>query len=171
MGSSCPEALTHFFHFQGLVALGWILSMITTFILVHGLYGELSQVQSAAYVALSHTAWALAVSWIVIACVTGYGGPVNKILSSKFFAPLSRLTYCAYLVHPLIMLSSMAHMDGPYHLQRDTMIVAIFGYFCVSYLASVVLTIVYEAPAVALLSIFHPLKKKMKWSGKGFFCW
>lgn len=136
--------------------------MITTFVLVHGLYGELGQVESAAYVALSPTAWALALSWVVVACVTGYGGPVNSILSSKFFAPLSRLTYCAYLIHPLIMLSAVAHMDGPMHLQRDTMIIAIFGYFFVSYLGSLVLTIVFEAPAVALLSIFHPLKKKMK---------
>lgn len=136
--------------------------MLTTFVLVHGLYGELGQVESAAYVALSHTAWALAISWVVISCVTGYGGPVNAILSSKMFAPLSRLTYCAYLVHPLIMLSAMAHMDGPIHLQRDTMIIAIFGYFFASYLASAVLTIIFEAPAVALLNKFHPLKKKVK---------
>ncbi|KAL0276270.1 UNVERIFIED_CONTAM: hypothetical protein PYX00_003876 [Menopon gallinae] len=147
---------------KGVVTLGWILSMMTTFILVHGLYGELDQVESAAYVALSHTAWSLAVSWIVVACVTGYGGPVNVILSSRLFAPFSRLSYCAYLIHPLIMLSTLAHMDGATHLQRDTMVIAIFGYFFVSYLGSVILTILFEAPAVALLNIFHPLKKKMK---------
>ncbi|KAK6641346.1 hypothetical protein RUM44_013055 [Polyplax serrata] len=147
---------------KGLVIFFWVISMLTTFVLVHGLYSELGQIESAAYVALSHTAWALAISWVIIACVTGYGGPVNSILSSKMFAPLSRLTYCAYLVHPLIMLSAIAHMDGPIHLQRDTMVVAIFGYFFVSYLASAVLTIIFEAPAVSLLNKFHPLKKKVK---------
>lgn len=136
--------------------------MVTTFVLVHGLYSELGQVESAAYVSLSHTAWALAISWIIVSCVTGYGGPVNSILSLKVFAPLSRLSYCAYLIHPLIMLSTMAHMDGPIHLQRDTMIIAIFGYFFTAYLGSIVLTLVYEAPAVALLNKFHPLKKKVK---------
>lgn len=151
-----------FIHFQGLVTFLWIISIVTTFVLVHGLYNELNEIQSAAYVALSHTAWALSISWIIIACVTGYGGPVNVILSSKILIPISRLTYCAYLIHPLIMLSAMAHMDGPIHLQRDTMIIAIFGYFSMSYLASIVISLLFEAPAVALLRQFHPLKRKFK---------
>lgn len=136
--------------------------MATTFVLVYGLYGELSQVESAAYVALSHTAWALALSWVVVACVTGYGGVVNRLLCLKMFAPLSRLSFCAYLIHPLIMISVVAHMESPAHLQRDTMIISIFGYAFTAYLGSLVLTLLFEAPAVALLSIFHPLKKKVK---------
>lgn len=53
---------------------GWAFSIGMTFILVHGLYGDLGPIMSAAYVALSHTAWAIAVAWIVIACCTGNGG-------------------------------------------------------------------------------------------------
>ena len=30
-------------------------------------------------------------------------GFINTLLSWKAFVPLSRLTYCAYLVHPLVM--------------------------------------------------------------------
>ena len=30
-----------------------------------------------------------------------FEGLVNKILSARFWIPLSRLTYCAYLVHPI----------------------------------------------------------------------
>jgi hypothetical protein len=60
--------------FQAVVWTGWALSIGMTFILVHGLYGDLGPIMSAAYVALSHTAWAIAVGWIVIACSTGNGG-------------------------------------------------------------------------------------------------
>jgi hypothetical protein len=43
--------------------------------LVYGLYNiELNRIPAAAYSSLSHTAWALGLSWIVIACSTGYGG-------------------------------------------------------------------------------------------------
>jgi hypothetical protein len=43
--------------------------------LVYGLYDtKLERVPAAAYSSLSHTAWALALSWIVIACSTGHGG-------------------------------------------------------------------------------------------------
>lgn len=34
-----------------------------------------------------------------------FAGFVNTILSWKAFIPLSRLTYCAYLVHPIILQS------------------------------------------------------------------
>ncbi|XP_023708555.1 nose resistant to fluoxetine protein 6 [Cryptotermes secundus] len=141
---------------------GWTLSIGMTFILVHGLYGDLDPIMSAAYVALSHTAWAVAVAWIVTACSTGNGGYVNKLLSCKFFFPLSRISYCAYLVHPLVMISVIMHMESPVHLGRATMIVVIFGYFIMSYMLSLVVSLGFEAPTIALLNILHPIKRKMK---------
>lgn len=43
--------------------------------LVYGLYeADLSPVAGAAYSSLSHTAWAVGLAWIVVACSTGYGG-------------------------------------------------------------------------------------------------
>merc|ERR1719186_992651 len=47
--------------------------------------------------------WCVSLAWVVIACVEGYGGYINDILSWKAFIPLSRLTYCTYLVHPMII--------------------------------------------------------------------
>nr|CAD7393862.1 unnamed protein product [Timema cristinae] len=71
------------------------------------------------YFALFRTCWALGVAWIVFSCVAGYGGPVNKLLSWKGWIPLSRLTYCIYLVHlPLIRFQAYSmkvemYMDIP----------------------------------------------------------
>ena len=69
---------------------------------------------------LNRTAWALGLAWMTAACVNGYGGPVDwviftvcrtfemmivfKVLSLPPLRPLSRLTYAAYLVHPLVIL-------------------------------------------------------------------
>ena len=36
-------------------------------------------------------------------CVVGVAGFVNRLLSWKALVPLSRLTYMAYLVHPIVM--------------------------------------------------------------------
>ncbi|XP_046986287.1 nose resistant to fluoxetine protein 6-like [Schistocerca americana] len=144
------------------VAAGWALSMAVTFWLVHGLYGELSAGASAAYVALGHSAWALALAWVAIACCTGHGGVVNTVLSQRMLVPLSRLTYCAYLLHPVIMLSAIMHIDAPLHLSRDTMIMVIFGYFTCSYLLSFVVSMTFEAPVIAVLNVVHPLKKNIK---------
>ena len=47
---------------------------------------------------------------------------MNKLLSCKFLYPLSRISYCAYLVHPIVMISVIMHMDSPVHLGRATMV-------------------------------------------------
>jgi hypothetical protein len=57
--------------------------------------------------------------WARVCVSTGY---VNKLLSCKFLYPLSRITFCAYLVHPLVMISVIMHMDSPVHLGRATMV-------------------------------------------------
>lgn len=60
---------------QVAVALGWMLCIGCLMALVYGLYDtHLDRVPAAAYSSLSHTAWAICLSWIVIACSTGYGG-------------------------------------------------------------------------------------------------
>ncbi|KAK9881174.1 hypothetical protein WA026_014522 [Henosepilachna vigintioctopunctata] len=100
-----------------LVAIGWILSLVCLAGLVYGLGREgLVIPASAFYASLGHTAWALALAWITIACVGGYGGPLNSLLSCKLLVPLSRLTYCAYLIHPVLMFLTSFILDGPLHL-------------------------------------------------------
>ena len=60
-------------------------------------------------------AWGFSLAWVIFSCTKvaiessiwlryavicqGYGGPVNDFLSWSVFAPLSRLTYCCYLIH------------------------------------------------------------------------
>ncbi|KAF4520276.1 hypothetical protein B566_EDAN010222 [Ephemera danica] len=84
---------------RGGVALGWSVCAATLLSLLYGLYdARLDAVSSAAYSSLSHSAWALGTAWIVVAC-----SPVRKILSAPILYPLSRVTYCAYLVHPMVI--------------------------------------------------------------------
>lgn len=91
--------------------------------LIYGLYNQtLTQASAAAYSALSHSAWALSLAWIVIACSTGYGGYVNKLLSASCIYPFSRVTYCAYLVHPIVIRVLALNSDSPLHLGIDSMV-------------------------------------------------
>lgn len=57
----------------------------------------------ALYFSLSKLLWPLAIGWIIFACHYGYGGVINSFLSVKSFVPLNRLSYCAYLIHPMFM--------------------------------------------------------------------
>lgn len=65
---------------------------------------ESTNLEYALYTSLSRIAWAMALSYIIYACVHGYGGPVNWFLSLSFWQPLSRLSYAIYLIHfPVVM--------------------------------------------------------------------
>lgn len=102
---------------------GWCLSTGTILYLLYGLYKtELSQLAAAAYSSISHSAWAIALAWIVIACSTGHGGYLNKLLSATCLYPFSRVTYCAYLVHPIMIRAFALNSDAPVHMSVDSMV-------------------------------------------------
>jgi hypothetical protein len=95
----------------------------TLLYLLYGLFKiELSQFAAAAYSSLSHSAWAISLAWIVIACSTGNGGYLNRLLSATCLYPFSRVTYCAYLVHPIIIRAFALNNDAPIHMGVDSMV-------------------------------------------------
>ncbi|XP_039288066.1 O-acyltransferase like protein isoform X2 [Nilaparvata lugens] len=138
----------------------WSATGVTLLSVVYGLhYIKLGPTTSAMYVALCHTAWALALAWVVIACVTGYGGRLNSILSWKYLYPFSRLTYCVYLIHPQLMRSAVLAAESPMHISRDLMIVQFLGFTVASYMLAFVFSLSFEAPCISLLKMLHPQKR------------
>ncbi|XP_076387230.1 O-acyltransferase like protein isoform X2 [Megachile rotundata] len=143
------------------VVVGWLLSSACLLSLLYGLYEtELTPIMAAAYSSLSHSIWALGLSWIVVACSTGYGGYVNNILSAPILYPVSRITYCAYLVHPLVIRLTAMNLDSPFHLGNYTMMITFFGQLVLSYLLSFIISVSFEAPIVSMLKILSPKKRK-----------
>ena len=47
----------------------------------------------------TQVAWALAISWLILACVKRRGGIINTVLCHPVWIPLSRVQYCLYLLH------------------------------------------------------------------------
>ncbi|XP_054271181.1 nose resistant to fluoxetine protein 6-like [Macrosteles quadrilineatus] len=132
----------------------WFLSLLVLASLVYGvLNAQLDITGSAIYTALGHTAWGGALSWIVIACCTGHGGYIDTLLSCRLLHPLSRLTYCAYLIHPVLMASVSFQMDGPLHLHNGLVLVLYFGNVVASFLISFCISMTFEAPIVRLLKV------------------
>ncbi|XP_013195317.2 nose resistant to fluoxetine protein 6-like [Amyelois transitella] len=137
-----------------LVAVGWISSLAIIGSLIFGMVDGYFEVwPTALYVSVGHTAWGVALAWVSIACCCGYGGLINSFLSYRGLLPLSRLTYCAYLIHPTIMVYTSFHLDGPFHLQNSIVLIVYAGYAVMAFLASFAVSIAFEAPAVRILKI------------------
>nr|XP_046473646.1 nose resistant to fluoxetine protein 6-like [Neodiprion pinetum] len=142
------------------VAFGWTISLATMLSIVYGLYGNtFGPVLSIMYTTLSHSGWALSVAWVLVACVTRHGGIINSFLSWKYLYPLSRLTYCAYLVHPALMRSMILRGESSLHLTQGLVAMLFFGVTVASYMVSIVLSLLFEAPMVSLLRIVHPMRR------------
>lgn len=109
------------------LTIGWTLSIGTMLFMVFGLFFvELSQTVAALYSSLSHSIWALALGWVVIGCATGNGGFLNELLSTPYFYPLSRVSYCAYLVHPIFIRSFLLNSDAPIHMSGSFVVRELF---------------------------------------------
>ncbi|XP_014468574.1 PREDICTED: nose resistant to fluoxetine protein 6-like [Dinoponera quadriceps] len=145
---------------KAVVVFGWSLCLTIMICLVFGLRkNTFGPVLSAMYTSLSHSAWAICLAWILIACVTGHGGAANYILSWKYIYPFSRLTYCAYLVHTWLIRFLILLGGRSLHLSYSFLTVLFFGYAVMSYVISLFLSLLFEAPMVSLLRITHPFRK------------
>ncbi|XP_023217235.1 nose resistant to fluoxetine protein 6-like [Centruroides sculpturatus] len=82
----------------------WICSITIMMLVLFGLHGYIkdpspNETVLRLYIMLSPFAWTASTAWICIACVTGHGGIVNRILSMKIFCMLDRLIIWVYLLH------------------------------------------------------------------------
>lgn len=62
--------------------------------------------------------------------VAGY---IDTLLSCRLLHPLSRLTYCAYLIHPVLMASVSFQMDGPLHLHNGLVVSFTLSHYFTTY--------------------------------------
>lgn len=74
------------------------------------------------YAGLHRLGWSFATSWILLACVLDYAGPLKSILSSRALVPLSRLTYCAYLSNGLVELYLAGSIRTPKYMSTINLV-------------------------------------------------
>ncbi|XP_071156465.1 nose resistant to fluoxetine protein 6-like isoform X2 [Mytilus edulis] len=144
----------------------WIVAAGLAIIILYGLYDEInghpmSVNVAALYNTVHRTLWGACVCWVIFACATGNGGYVNTILSWKAFIPLSRLTYCAYLIHPIIMYYFSNVQKRLLHFSDLTVMYLFLPNMCLSYAAAFIASLAFESPMMGLEKvIFRRGEKK-----------
>ena len=61
-------------------------------------------------------------------------GLVNRILSARFWIPLSRLTYCAYLVHIIVLQNLYARFESVWFYTDSYMVSSILPNFLLHFI-------------------------------------
>ncbi|XP_058463284.1 nose resistant to fluoxetine protein 6-like [Malaya genurostris] len=103
-------------------------------------------------------AWATC--WIIVANATGYSNAVIRLLSSKFFIHINKLTYGIYLINPLIITAIFGFSDGSVNADPILAIVMALGVTLLSYVAAVAFTVLFEIPYCTIANEILKLKKK-----------
>lgn len=71
------------------------------------------------YIGLSKPAWTLGLALLCYLLFLGEGGLLKAFLECRAFTVLSRLTYCAYLIHPAIIYWTYGELLGPIHFSDE----------------------------------------------------
>lgn len=98
-------------------------------------------------------AWGFALIWITLSCKWGLAKPIDNLLSYRALLPLSRLTYCAYLIHPVTQIALSYQLNGTIHIQHSLVLTIFLGNAVVSYGCAFILSLMFEAPVVRVLKI------------------
>ena len=80
-----------------------LVSMFLLFSTVFIYATDWSFVECSFYFSLSRLIWSVSICWLIVSCHLRPDKLMNRILSLKIFAWLSRLTYSVYLIHPIMI--------------------------------------------------------------------
>jgi len=112
---------------------------------------------SAFYNGLHRLAWAVSVSWVILACEKGLGGPVNVLLSWGAWQPLARLSYGIYLWHMIVIDYYLSLPSYTVELNHPLVIYFILWVTSLAATISFVCFIAFEKPIAHLEKLFFVL--------------
>jgi len=118
-----------------------------------------NNIQRAVYESLCKSGWAICLGWIVFACNTNSKGPIGEVLNWSGWAPLSKLTYAAYLIHPIVMEVYYKNMFQLVYLEHFNLMVQNIAFVVLSYAVGAVLHLVLEAPMLGLEKLILPRRR------------
>ncbi|CAF0932692.1 unnamed protein product [Brachionus calyciflorus] len=141
----------------------WLVSLATLGLMLFGIYPNLngdplSLTANILYQASSRIIWAVGLSYVIFACVTSHGGFINKILGWSVWVPLSRLSYCLYLFHTVVLLYYNSVQDHPIHMQDSNFIFNYIANMILSLACAFFVSMIFEIPLLGIEKIL--LKKK-----------
>ena len=137
---------------------------------VYGLYsswdrGGLSLAENVSYFMFSRFVWAVGLALLVYACHNGYGRAINAFLSMGFWVPLSRLTYTAYLIHPILLTVVFGTLREPFTFTDYMMAIYAVAMVVLAFGAAGVVAVFVEFPLSNLeMAVFKVAGLKLRTS-------
>ncbi|RZC40276.1 nose resistant to fluoxetine protein 6-like, partial [Asbolus verrucosus] len=131
----------------------WIIFPLVNLWVLFTIYTRNLSVEfSAVYMGISRTLWGIGLGWLLIACCTGNAG----------WIPLSRLTYCAYLLNPI--LANMIYMgsESSMNASKASFGLSSQGVAMTTFFLAFFMSVLIESPSILLTKMFFNKLTKSK---------
>ncbi|KAL0831528.1 hypothetical protein ABMA28_002322 [Loxostege sticticalis] len=138
-----------------IVVLCWVVAAGLLLFCIYCAYPILSpdwdnQVLDNLYNSFIRPIWALGIGWLIFACVHGYAGPINWLLSLQMFKLPARLSYAMYILHYGLMVVVNSSATAPEVWSVNRVMFRFLGHFCLVFMASFVVVLFIDAPCSIL---------------------
>lgn len=156
---------------QPTVLVLWSLSLtiiVATLYLPYTQYRDRTEniVLYAFFASMYRSIWAANISWIIFACVKGYGGPINWCLSFQFFQPLTKLSYAVYIIHFPLKLQIAAFQRGLMYFHGYLLFHFFLGILTLSFVLAIPMVLMVEMPIARFEAGVYTLLKQRKEKSK-----
>lgn len=135
--------------------LGWLAFFMVSLSVLNSIYPwnmglKVDPYLTALHAATFRTLWAACVAWLLFSLITRPKSVLTRLLSWPGFQLASRLAYCAYLVHPLLIYYHFGtlreRMDSSAYGQLQRFLATLL----LSYLSALLLSVFVESPSIAI---------------------
>ncbi|XP_077990613.1 nose resistant to fluoxetine protein 6-like [Glandiceps talaboti] len=143
----------------------WNVALLIAGAVVYGQFGidvnyQIPQGVAVFYITMNRFGFSLTVAWVIFACSTGNGGPVQSFLSSSYWKPLAQLNYCAYLVHLMIIFMFTFGLKSLWFYTDINFALIYIALLVTSYGIAFIVSMAVEMPMIELEKVILPGRKK-----------
>jgi peptidoglycan/LPS O-acetylase OafA/YrhL len=145
--------------------IGYVFAGLIMFASVFGLRKAqlgypLTQLENMMYIGLSRIGWSISLGYLVMEHILGNGFFIKKMLSLPFWIPLARLSYGAYLLHPIFIEWFYFSLNQPFNFSVISIFFTFGGVVVVSFCAAAALSVFIESPFRKLTKLVFSYKRK-----------
>ncbi|KAF5272168.1 hypothetical protein FQA39_LY01250 [Lamprigera yunnana] len=133
--------------------LSWILAfglIVICFVCPAIVEDDFHPIKSPMHVSMIRIAWSIALSWFVFACVYGFSGPVNNLLSLPILQVISKISYCTFLTNMTVMTFASLQMKTGVHFSNIDVLHKFWPNLVYSLFIGYIWTLAFESPIIVL---------------------
>ncbi|XP_028401903.1 O-acyltransferase like protein-like [Dendronephthya gigantea] len=148
------------------IAILWILAVCVALAVIYAPYSAVkenpriwSKGENVVYGSLRWTIWSFCISWLIFSCHYNYAGPVKILLAAKFWIPLSRINYAAFIVHFTVLKVFSHNIEVPIHYTVFSLVSSYLTALVLSYAIAFIVAVVVELPCANLEALVWKKRK------------